>query len=313
MAASPQTEIHIKHYGLKKDRIHLKYSSDPFRRPLGTGGPIKKAQKLIGNDSTFLALNGDIFADVNYTELIKAHESHKDAVATIALYKVEDPSRFGVADLAKDNRIRQFIEKPSRDSVPSNLINAGVYVFSPGIFEYIPPKQKTSLERQVFPKLAGEGRLYGCTHNGLWTDIGKPEDYLKINMVLLEKADNTLEHRHEFRARLTSPVALDKRVTIGEASTIGPCTILGRNVKIGENVKIRGSVVLPETVIHDSCSIDSAIIGEGVTIGKGTEISKGCIVGDHAKIKDKIRLARGVSVCPATEVSKNILSSDRVC
>lgn len=313
VAATPQTEIHIKHSRLKKNGVHIRYSPDPYGKPLGTGGPLKKAQRLIGNTTAFLTLNGDIFADVNYTALTKAHESHKDAVATIALHKVEEPSRFGVADLQKDNRIKRFIEKPLRDSAPSNLINAGVYVFNSRIFDYIPPKQQFSLERQVFPKLAEENLLYGCIHSGLWTDIGKPEDYLRINMELLEKSDTDWEHRHHFPAKLMNPVALDRNVTIGKASAVGPYVILGQDVKLGESVKIRRSVILGGTTVDDSCSIDGAIIGEGVTVGQGAEINRGCIIGDRAKIGDNIRLAKGVTICPATEVTRNILSPTQAC
>jgi mannose-1-phosphate guanylyltransferase len=74
----------------------VKYSIDPPKTPLGTGGPIKNAEKLIGHSETFLVLNGDIFADLNYTEILEAHRKNK-ALATIALCKVEDPSRYGVA------------------------------------------------------------------------------------------------------------------------------------------------------------------------------------------------------------------------
>ena len=165
----------------------------------------------------------------------------------------------------------------------------------------------------MFPKLAEESRLYGYIHNGLWTDIGKPEDYLRINMDLLETGGTNCERQRKFPTRVTNPVVFDRNVIIGETSAIGPCVILGRNVKLGENVKIKRTVILPETIIQDSCSIDGAIIGEGVTVGQGAEISRGCIVGDRAKIRDKIRLGKGITVCPATEVTKSIPSSTRVC
>ena len=74
--------------------------------------------------------------------------------------------------------IKRFIEKPPKDKAPSNLINAGVYVLSPKVFDYIPSGRAVSMEREVFPKLAEEGKLCGHFVNGLWMDIGKPEEYL---------------------------------------------------------------------------------------------------------------------------------------
>ncbi len=75
--------------------------------------------------------------------------------------KLDDPCRYGVAELVNGNCIKRFIEKPSKDKAPSNLINAGVYVLSPKVFDYIPPGRAVSMEREMFPKLAEEGKLCG--------------------------------------------------------------------------------------------------------------------------------------------------------
>ena len=163
--------------------------------PLGTAGPVKKAEKLLGHDEPFIVLNGDIFADLSYRELFEAHVKSK-ALATIALCKVEDPCRYGVAELANDNPIKRFIEKPAKDKAPSNLINAGVYVLSPKVFDYIPSGRAVSMEREIFPKLAEEGKLYGHFVDGLWIDIGKPEEYLQTNKIILDALTKTLKHEN---------------------------------------------------------------------------------------------------------------------
>ena len=309
MAVSYQTEIMIKQYGVHKAGVHVKYSRDPLKKPLGTGGPIKKAEKLIGPESPFLALNGDIFADVDYDEIIRKHEK-TGAVATLALCKVKNPSRYGVAELAKNGQIQKFIEKPA--SASSALINAGVYVFSREIFEYIPESGAVSLEREVFPALAEKGLLYGHPIEGTWTDIGTPGDYVTINRELLRLV-HPKQPKVNKKAEVLSPVAIDRKVTVGDQSKIGPYTILGMNVSIGKNVQIRDTIVFPNTTISDSCTVEGAIIGENVRIGKRVKISRGCIIADHAKIKDNLSLAERVSVCPANEVSKSVLTSNRNC
>ena len=304
MAVNYQTEITIKQHRIQKYGMHISYSHDPLRKPLGTGGPIKKAEKQIGHDSPFLVLNGDVFADVKYKEILKMHEEN-GAVATIALHKVKGPSRYGVAELTADNRIKRFIEKPQPKEAPTNLINAGVYALSPEIFEYIPHGKAVSMEREVFPKLAEKGMLYGYVHDGLWMDIGKPEDYLKINKILLDSlfAQQKLKVKND--VEIKKPVFFDK-VLLGENSVIGPYTVLGRNVTVGKNVHIQESLILPNTEISDFASIKGAIIGEGAFIGKGAKISDGCILGDHTKIGNNISLAKGVLICPAKEVSESI-------
>ena len=307
LAVNYQTEVAIKQHRIPRCGLHVTYSRDPLRKPLGTGGPIKKAEKFIGHNAPFLVLNGDVFADVNYTEILKTHEEN-DAVATIALHRVEDPSRYGVAELAADNRIKRFIEKPPVGTAPTNLINAGAYVLSPKIFKYIPEGRAVSIEYEIFPKLAEEGGLYGCVFDGLWMDIGKPEDYLEVNKTLITSIANQQKCKIENDTEIKKPVAFDKEVSIGEKSVIGPHVVLGRNVTAGKNVRIQNSVILRETVISDFVSMDGVIIGEGVFIGKRAKIGKGCVLGDHVKIKDDTSLAERVSICPAKEISESVLT-----
>jgi mannose-1-phosphate guanylyltransferase len=305
LAVNYQTEVYIKQHKIPKCGLKIKYSRDPIKMPMGTGGAIKKAEKLLGYDSPFLALNGDIFADLSYTEILKKHKEEQ-AVATIALQKVKDPSRYGVAEVAADNRIKRFIEKPSLKDAPSDLINAGVYVLSPKIFGYIQKGRSVSIEREVFTKLAIEGKLYGHVLEGLWMDIGKPEEYLEINKTLLDSIKNPQESNVFSKIEVKSPVIFGKKVAIGEKSVIGPYAILGQDVIVGKNVRIKDSVVFPSSIIGDSSSINGAIIGESTTIGKEVIVEKGCIIGDFAKINDKISLAQNVSVCPAKEISKSV-------
>jgi mannose-1-phosphate guanylyltransferase len=303
-----QTEVAIRQCRIPKQELQIVYSRDPPAKPLGSGGPIKKAEKSIGQDEPFLTLNGDIFADVEYPKLLALHEK-KSAVATIALHRVDDPSRYGVAELSKDSRIKMFIEKPTQEIATSALVNAGAYVLSPRIFEYVPEGRAVSIEREVFPKLAEEGLLYGYASDGLWMDIGKPEDYLRINRIMLDSS--TYQPRSKIGKGITirKPCALGKEVDLGKKSVIGPYVVLGRNVAIGEGVHVKNSVILPGTAISDFSTIDGALIGEGVLVGKKVNIGKGCILGDHVRIGDNVTLAQGVLVCPAKEISESVTTS----
>jgi mannose-1-phosphate guanylyltransferase len=169
------------------------------------------------------------------------------------------------------------------------------------------------MEREVFPKLAEEGKLYGHLVNGLWMDIGKPEEYLETNKVILDSLAKTVTHKSAKNFELKNPVAFDKGVTIAEKSVIGPYAILGKNVKVGKNVQISNSVIFPNVEIDEFASIDGALIGEGARIGKHVKITSGCIIGDHAKIKDSLHLSDIHTVCPAKEVSENILNPKSKC
>ncbi len=242
---------------------------------------------------------------------MKEHRK-KDATATIALYQVRDPSRYGVAELTEKNRIVQFVEKPSCEKAPSNLINAGVYVLEPKIFDYIPSGQPVSIEREVFPKLADEGKLYGYPFEGLWTDIGKLEDYLKANKLLfdveIKKSQLGKDARLESGVKIKDPTVVGEKVVIGEKSEIGPYVVVGERVILGREVRAQNSVIFSGTVISDFTTVKGAVIGEDVTIGRKVKIGEGCMIGDHAVIRDNVTLTRDVTVCPSREVTESVLT-----
>ena len=300
LAVNALTQFYIKQNNPAKSGLRIKFSIDPPKKPLGTAGPIKKAEKLIGHDEPFIVLNGDIFAEINYRDLIVTHKKTK-ALATIALCTVEDPSAFGVAEL-EGNRIKRFIEKPAKGEALSNLINAGAYVLDPKVFDYIPEGRPVSLEREVFPKIAQEGKLYSCKTEGLWIDIGKPKEYLEANKTILDLIVKSKRKQVSNIFEIKEPVALDKGIKIDEKSVIGPYAIIGKNVKIGKHVRITNSVIFEDTEIGDETIIDGAIIGEGAKIGSHVKVGKNCIVADQAKIRNNVNLSRSIAVCPAKEI-----------
>ena len=141
---------------------------------MGTAGPLLLAKEHL--DTPFLMFNGDVLANIDLSDLASFHNDQK-GYATIALTQVEDTSSFGVVRLM-GNKVVGFIEKPQEGVEESRLINAGVYVFEPEILKYI-PAGKSMLEKDVFPKLSDEGKLFGYPFDGQWFDTGTPEAYEK--------------------------------------------------------------------------------------------------------------------------------------
>jgi mannose-1-phosphate guanylyltransferase len=312
LAVNALTQFHIRQQKTPKHGLKIKYSIDPPKTPLGTAGPVKNAEKLIGRKEPFIVLNGDIYAELNYKELIETH-LRTGALATIALCKVEDPCRYGVAELEGGNCIKNFIEKPAKGEAPTNLINAGVYVLSPKVFDYIPKGKHVSMEREVFPALAKEKKLFGHLVNGLWMDIGKPEEYLLTNKIILDSLADKKELKLPKNFEAKMPVAIGKGVIVGEKSVVGPYAVLGKNVTVGSNVQITNSVIFPDAKIGDYTMVDGAIIGEGAIIGRNAKINSGCIVADQVKIKDNVSLTKDSAVCPAKEISETILKRNIIC
>ena len=162
---------------------------------LGTGGAIKHAENYL--NGTFLALNGDSFFDIDLGELIQFHMDKKAKgpnrcyLGTIALTKVQDATNYGLAVLNKDNTILSFAEKSavrSAGSSDANHINAGIYVLEPEILSSVPPFQKVSIEREVFPAvLSSGGYLGGYPADGFFIDIGTPAGYNRFRNYLKER------------------------------------------------------------------------------------------------------------------------------
>jgi mannose-1-phosphate guanylyltransferase len=313
LAVKYMAEAFMQRYGKSKHGIKISYSLE--KKPMRTGGAIKYAEKLIGHEEPFLVLNGDIFTTIDYTALINKHKQNK-AIATIALYKVADPSRYGTVKLTNQNMITQFIEKAPPGKAPSNLINAGVYVLDPEIFNHIPGGRPVSIEHEVFPKLAEQGKLFGHEFKEIWIDIGKPADYLKANRLMLDAEpkkrllgeDADIGGAVEF----SDPVMVDVGVTIGQNTKLGPYAILGRDTVLGRNVTLENSVVFPEATISNHASVRGAVIGEGTAIGKGATIMEGCVIGDYVTIRDNVTLSRNVTVCHSKEVKEDAPESTHI-
>jgi mannose-1-phosphate guanylyltransferase len=302
-----------EHFGEEYHGVKIQYSLEP--KPLGTGGPIAFARKYYGKE-TLLAMNGDIFAEINIDAMKKVHES-SDALATIALHEVDDPTRFGVAKLDEQSRIREFVEKPRLADAPSRLINAGTYLLEPGAVDRIPQGRKVIIEREVFPALANEGTLFGYVHSGTWFDIGNIEDFRNANFTLLEKRTRGQvivgkDARISKSAKLTCPALIGDHTIVEDGANLGPRAIIGRRVRVGGNASVIDSVVFDDTEVGSNSSIKGAVVGDSVTIGKGVVIQNGSVLSSHVTIHDNIHVTHDVYVHPYKEINDDILNPGHV-
>lgn len=140
----------------------------------GTAQPLRQAQAQL-MDNNFLLIYGDVLANIDFGDFLEFHEQQKNLVATMALASVERVSMWGVARLV-GSKVAEFQEKPKNPTTQSHLVNAGIYVMSPKIFEYLTPEM-TKLESDLFPRLAEENRLGGYSFGGNWCDVSTPQAY----------------------------------------------------------------------------------------------------------------------------------------
>ncbi|GAB6946479.1 NDP-sugar synthase [Vulcanisaeta sp. JCM 16161] len=296
-----------------KDRLIFVMES----KPLGDAGPISLINEKYELSDTFLVVYGDILSDINAASLVSFHEK-MGGVATITLTRVDDVSRYGVAQLDETNRIINFIEKP-KQYVGSNLINAGFYVFTKEVVKLIPknPESQIKLAIDVIPRLLRMGEVYGYIHNGLWFDIGTPEDYMKANFsVLASRCGNTnngcINIDLPSTVTVQPPVYLGPNVTIGSNTEIGPNVIIHRNTKIGSTVKIINSLIFEGSSLCDGVYISGSIIGSNTYIGKWARVEDGSVIGDGVYIKDSVFIAKSTKIGPYREIMEPIYREGEV-
>ena len=265
--------------------VRVTYAVEP--EPLDTAGAIRFAAKFAQFDETFLVINGDVLTDLNVTRLVDFHRAH-GAAATIALHPVEDPSRYGVVPTTDDGQVIAFVEKPSREDAPTNLINAGTYVFEPSVLELIAPTGRVSVERDTFPALAASGTLYAMADDSYWLDTGTPRTYLQANVDIL-LGRKTQAHSSEVvdGSWRSASATIDPTATLIRS-------VVDENCVIGPDVVIEDSVLLPGAVVQRGCEVRSSILGHEAVIGSYSRLGATCVVG--AK----------VHVAPLSELSGDV-------
>ncbi|MBP2630517.1 MAG: glucose-phosphate cytidylyltransferase [Firmicutes bacterium] len=133
-----------------------------------TGGRIKRVRDYIGNEP-FMLTYGDGVSNVNITQLLEYHQTHKP-IATMTA--IQPGGRFGVLDINKNNSVNKFVEKAKEDG---GWINSGFMVLDPKIFDYI-DGDNTIFEKEPLEKLASEGKLQAFKHSGFWQCMDTQRD-----------------------------------------------------------------------------------------------------------------------------------------
>lgn len=253
------------------------------KEPLGTGGAIKNVEKHLKD--TFLVFNGDVVSSLDVSSMIDFHKS-KGGKGTISLWEVKDPARYGIIGFDEDMKISRFLEKPKPEEVFSNWINAGVYVLEPEILDLMEPGKIISIEREIFPPLADEGKLNGFKFYGYWVDAGTPKAYIDAHRVLLDEKKPAISNAHS-KLNINPPILIGEGSNISPHSELGPYVCMGEGVEILENSKISNSVVFGDAIIGRNNELKDCIIGYGCKIEDGLGFRSGLVVEDNKILKNE--------------------------
>jgi mannose-1-phosphate guanylyltransferase len=248
--------------------VNLRYFAEP--QPLGTAGGIRFVAEQLGDelDDRFLALNGDVLADLDLTALVAAHES-SGARATIGLHPVTDAAAYGLVHSGERGEVLAFLEKTG-EHLPGE-VNAGAYVLDRSVLDLIPAGEQVSIERDVFPRLVGAG-LHALLLKGYWMDIGTPERYLQASWDILEGAVST-------RVEPSAPgVYVDPSAEVAADAAVGPRAVVGPGCRLAAGSQVRESVLLEGCVVGDGARVSGSILAAGVEVRAGSSL-EGAVVG----------------------------------
>ena len=295
---------------------------------LGTGHAVLQAESAI--DDEFLVLNGDRLVDPALVSRVCDHVRAGDAPA-MAVTTVERPREYGVVSSNGDGRVTQIEEKPE-GPVDTNRINAGVYGFSPTIFDAI---RETNVTGELaltatLNEIARERGVTAVPYDGRWLDVSNIWDLLTVNAGLIEEdrpgsGDPSLGES----VSVAADVALAGNVRIGANVTIGGSTAIGSNATIEANAVVENAVIFPDAVIGAGAVVRDAIVAGNARIGPNATIAGGAstmvvgdavhrdvdlsgVVGDNASIGGGATLTEGAVVGDTVRTDAGVVIDGRV-
>jgi len=264
------------------------------------------ALSCVNFKESFVMVNGDVVFDSPSLEaMIEKHKS-TGAAATLGAHRVEDITPYG-ALVAEGKKVLKISEKSKKKE--SGLANAGVYVFSPAIFEAIArtkPSPRGELEITAsIQKLIEQGRFVQFHELKWWQHVGMPWDLLDANEHFLKTQAANMRGIVEDGAHVASnvsvgdgtriragayvegPSRIDKNCDIGPNCFIRPFTSVGDGVRVGNGVEVKNSIIMDETHIGHLSYIGDSIVGRRCNFGAGTKV--GNLRLDEKNVKVTVR------------------------
>jgi UDP-N-acetylglucosamine diphosphorylase/glucosamine-1-phosphate N-acetyltransferase len=270
--------------------LHLSYAEQ--KALLGTGNAASVAEPYVDGD--FVLVYGDLlFGQDAVKDVLSKFKSGKTA-AVMGVVPVDNPENYGIIELDKENRVKRIVEKPTAGEKPSNLANAGIYVFTKQVFDVL-KKTKASTRGEweltdAITMLTSEGKtvLAAELSKDNWFDVGRPWDLLDANVWALKRMEHRVLGTIEQGAHLLGPVSvaesarirsgayiegpafIDEGADVGPNCYIRPCTSLGKKVRVGNAVEIKNSIIMDGSHVGHLSYVGDSILGEKCNLGAGT-------------------------------------------
>jgi UDP-N-acetylglucosamine diphosphorylase / glucose-1-phosphate thymidylyltransferase / UDP-N-acetylgalactosamine diphosphorylase / glucosamine-1-phosphate N-acetyltransferase / galactosamine-1-phosphate N-acetyltransferase len=282
----------IRSYFGDGKKLGLKLTYVEQNAILGTGNATEVAEPYVDDD--FVLVYGDLLFGQDVVKDVLGQFKKGKTAAVMGVVSVDKPENYGIIEQDKDGKVKRLVEKPTAEKAPSNLANAGIYIFSNDVFDNI-RKTKASVRGEweltdAITMLAEEGKtvLPAQLSKADWFDVGRPWDLLDANVWALKRMEHKVLGAVEIGAHLIGPVSVaesarirsgayiegpvfvDEEADVGPNCYIRPGTSLGRNVRVGNAVEIKNSLIMDGAHIGHLSYVGDSIIGEKCNFGAGT-------------------------------------------
>lgn len=305
---------------------------------LGTGHAVLQAEPAV--DGPFAVVNGDRIVDPSIVTTV-CDRAASGETPTVAVTRVDNPQAYGVVTLEGD-RVVAIDEKPDVP-VETGRINAGVYGFSPAIFEAI-RETTTAGELTITATLndvASAAGVYAVSYDGRWLDVSNLWDLLAVNAALIgadeaasestvgEAVASETTGAHADSVSVADDAVLADTVRVGPNVTLGGATAIGRNATVEAGAVVENAVVFPDAVIGAGAVVRGAIVagnarigpnatvaGEPATVVVGDtvhhDVALSGVVGDNATIGAGATLTDGAVVGDDVAAEAGVVVDGRV-
>lgn len=250
---------------------------------LGSAGGLKRIQDFQPFfDDTFVVLCGDALIDLDLGEAVRRHKE-KGAMASMITKRVppDQVSSYGVVVSDPDGRVLSFQEKPAVEDAASDMINTGIYIFEPEVFDFIPSGEPFDIGSELFPKLVeARAPFFALPMEFEWVDIGKVPDYWQaIRSVLQGDVRQVQVPGVEVRPGIFT--GLNVAANWEKINVEGPIYV-GGMTKIEDGATIIGPAMIgPSCHICEGATIDNSIIFDYSRIGPGVRLVEKLVYGRY--------------------------------
>lgn len=233
--------------------------------PLGTGGGLREGLRALPGADAVIVLNGDLLTGHDLTtqlDLLRA--APPSVAAAVHVREVPDAQRYGSVLTDADGYVTAFVEKSS--TPPSSTVNAGTYVVRPTLLDAIDDTGVVSVERDVFPWLAAQGRLLAHREDAYFLDVGSPGALVRAtrDLLLAPWPGAAPTPRGESLVLPGAVVAPDARLSAG--------TVVHADAFVGPGAQLESAVVLPCAQVDERAQVARSVLGRGAHVGIGARV-----------------------------------------